>query len=73
VGLNVKRIVYLTAIVPRLGESNVEAMGGEKGLPPMESTVSVLVRSSRSCIALSAISLICSGECSSPLVPGLRT
>jgi hypothetical protein len=39
VGLKVKRIVYLTAIVPKLGESNVEALGGEKSLPPMEATV----------------------------------
>ncbi|KAH4405957.1 hypothetical protein HBH70_136710 [Parastagonospora nodorum] len=37
-GLKVKRIVYLTAIVPKLGQSNVEAMGGEKGVLPMEAT-----------------------------------
>jgi hypothetical protein len=30
----------MTAIVPKLGQSNVEAMGGEKGMPPMEATVS---------------------------------
>jgi pimeloyl-ACP methyl ester carboxylesterase len=40
--------VYLTAIVPKLGQSNVEAMGGEKGVLPMEATVGVLL-SSQSC------------------------
>lgn len=47
VGLNVKRVVYLTAIVPKLGESNVEAIGGPKGVLPMEMTVSFFFRSSK--------------------------
>jgi triacylglycerol esterase/lipase EstA (alpha/beta hydrolase family) len=34
-GLKVKNIVYLSAIVPKVGQTNVEAMGGEKGVLPM--------------------------------------
>jgi hypothetical protein len=33
--LKVKNIVYLSAIVPKVGQTNVEAMGGEKGVLPM--------------------------------------
>lgn len=41
VGLGVKRLVYLSAIVPKLGQSNVMAMGGEDGVLPMEAVVSI--------------------------------
>jgi alpha-beta hydrolase superfamily lysophospholipase len=34
-GLKVKNIVYLSAIVPKVGQTNVEAMGGEKGVLPL--------------------------------------
>jgi alpha-beta hydrolase superfamily lysophospholipase len=34
-GLKVRRIVYLTAIVPAAGETNVVAMGGEEGDLPL--------------------------------------
>jgi pimeloyl-ACP methyl ester carboxylesterase len=43
VGLGVKRLVYLSAIVPKLGQSNVTAMGGEDGVLPMEAVVSISV------------------------------
>jgi len=39
VGVDVKRIVYLTAIVPRVGENQCQAMNMEGGELPMETVV----------------------------------
>lgn len=41
-GLKVKRVVYLSAIVPRVGETQISALWGDGGELPMEETVSLL-------------------------------
>ena len=40
VGVDVKRIVYLTVIVPRVGQNQCQAMNMEGGELPMEAVVS---------------------------------
>jgi pimeloyl-ACP methyl ester carboxylesterase len=64
VGLGVRRIVYLSAIVPRVGESQVRAFSGEEEGLPVEAVVCLLFFLSFGFGGLSLGSYVCCvGRC----------